>query len=321
MILHVLSPGDPGQRTGGYLYNACVVEAWRSWGHDVRVHPIDGIWPLPGGSGGLPEVREGELVLADGLLWTGLGERRAALTAARVTVLVHLALHEGGGLTPQDRAARRALEAEALDGADAVVATGRPTLEALDRPGVVLLPPGHDCAAITAGERGHILTVASVTPRKGFVDLLRLLEGLSGDWTWSVAGSLERDPEHGQWLRRAIEDRGWGERVTLYGELDQDAMEAAYARASILLQAAHHEPYGMAIQEAAARGIPVVTRPAGAVVDLPEGGYTVFDTVDEGRDALGRMLMDSGSARAALAKVRFPTWAETARRLLEVMHG
>lgn len=317
-MIHLLSPGDPDQRTGGYLYNRRVVDAWRARGRDVAVHAVDGVWPLPGGSGGLPTVAPGDRVLADGLLWTGLGPARRSLREARVTVLVHLALHEDSGLTALERDRRRALEAAALAEADAVVVTGEPTRLALEARSV-LVPPGLDAREPSVGSPLALLTVATVTPRKAFDDLVRVLDGVDRPWTWTVAGSLDRDPEEARRLREAVAARGWSGRVRLLGELDDTGMREVYRSHGLLLHAAHHEPWGMALQEALGHGLPVVSRAAGALEAAPAGSYEVFDSVAEGRAALLAVL-DAATAYGEAARTsRWPTWEETAEALWAVV--
>ena len=320
-MIHLLSPGDPDQRTGGYLYNRHVVDCWRARGLPVTVHRVDGAWPLPGGAQGLPTLRSGERVLADGLLWTGLGEARERLRGARVTVLVHLALHEGGELAPSDREERRLLEAAALDEAQAVVATGVPTREALRREVPVIQPGLTGGRARSTAPTHDLLTVASVTRRKGLRELASLLARTPGWKRWTVAGSLEREPGEVAALRQTLTELGLDDRVRLVGELDGPAMEAAYLEHGLLLQGARHEPYGMGIQEALAHGLAVLTRPAGVLHDAPSGSFRVFDDLEQGREQLAAVLADPQPLREAAARSAFPTWEQVATRLLEVMDG
>ena len=87
-----LSPGDPSQRTGGYLYNARMVEGLRELGVSVSVVSLDGDWPLPSTpvdhDDALDQIEAGSVVVADGLLWPGLAEGSRAALCARCTVWV-----------------------------------------------------------------------------------------------------------------------------------------------------------------------------------------------------------------------------------------
>jgi hypothetical protein len=77
----------------------------------------------------------------------------------------------------------------------------------------------------------------------------------------------------------------------------------------------------MAITEAAARGLGVVSRPAGALFDLPPGSYRRWQTIEEGRDALRWALENAQRLQAAARSGRYPTWTAVADALLEVMNG
>src|SRR5262249_14228744 len=104
------------------------------------------------------------------------------------------------------------------------------------------------------------------------------------------------------------------------GELDDAALEAHWRHASIYAAAARLEGYGMAVAEALARALPVVTTHAGATGDwlsrdaafvAPGGDINAL------RDALRRLLTDPALrqryADAALAFAQtLPSWRNTA---------
>jgi glycosyltransferase involved in cell wall biosynthesis len=302
----VLSPGSPLQRTGGYRYNAEVVAVWRSTGRDVVVHALEGDWPAGPLRTAFPEVGEGDRILADGLCWTGLGPAREAL-AARTTVLVHLALD----------GALRAAEQRALEGVHAVVATGRPTLEALDRDDVVSVPPGQASVGRTSGPAASLLTVGTLTPRKGLLDLVDVLDRVQGPWTWTVVGGDQWDPVHAAEVRAAVARRPWADRVHFVGELDPGALDGVYRTCGTLLHGAHVEPFGMVLQEAAAHGLRIVSRPAGALETLGPAGVWTWRTVGDGAAAVQQAL----AADHGVPEGTFPTWDSVADRIWEVMHG
>ena len=82
------------------------------------------------------------------------------------------------------------------------------------------------------------------------------------------------------------------------GELDADALEACYSRADVFVLATLHETYGMAVAEALAHGLPVVSTRTGAIPAL----------VGEGAGGAGRAGIlvapgDHGALAAALSQV------------------
>src|SRR5699024_6853583 len=131
------------------------------------------------------------------------------------------------------------------------------------------IPPGTDPAPPAPGGdgRSQLLCVASVTPRKGHDVLLRALAGLSEtDWELTCAGA-EPDPDHMARLREFEQAHGLSDRVHFTGALTGRALEAAYARADLLVLPSRAETYGMVIGEALARGVPVIASAVGGVAE------------------------------------------------------
>lgn len=312
-MIHLLSPGSPDQRTGGYRYNARMVHEWRQQGRTVAIHELAGDWPWASPEAVSDAVRvlgtlDGDIV-ADGLLWTAL----APFVERPVTVLLHSPLWREHG------PAARLREEAALARAARVVATSRRTARDLDLDPVIVIEPGTQPAIPRPRPRERrLLCVANVVPRKGhdvLIDAVRRLDGAP----LRCAGSLDRDPAFVQTVRQAASDLP----VTWLGSLDDAALDAAYADSDLLVQAAHYEGYGMAIAEAWARGVPVVSPPAG-VLDGREAGHLVVPPNDPAAlaNAVQSVLDDPALAdrltREASA-MDLPTWEAQARAWLEVL--
>ena len=108
--LDVVVPGPITQRTGGYIYDARMVDGLRTLGWHVRVHEVAGRFP-DGGEGGeralrdtLAGLADGGRVLTDGLAVGALpGPLRAAAARLRVVALVHHPLGDETGLETETR--------------------------------------------------------------------------------------------------------------------------------------------------------------------------------------------------------------------------
>ena len=106
---------------------------------------------------------------------------------------------------------------------------------------------------------------------------------------------------------------------------DAAALDALYARADIVVQVAAYEAFGMAIAEAVARGLPVITSPAGVNRHLPEGAVCEVDD-NTLADTLAELLRDAGARRAQAdrawaAAALLPTWTTQAEKLAAVVLG
>ena len=77
--LDLVLPGDIDTPTGGYIYDRRMVDGLRALGWTVRVHALDGSFPLPT-TGALRQADALLATIADGsrVLIDGLGARRDA---------------------------------------------------------------------------------------------------------------------------------------------------------------------------------------------------------------------------------------------------
>jgi glycosyltransferase involved in cell wall biosynthesis len=283
----MLVPGNLQARTGGYEYDRRMIAGLRARGWQVDVRELDSSFPHPTGAARehaarvLAAIPPGTLVLVDGLALGAL-PREAAHEASRLRIvaLVHLPLADEFGLDPDTASRLQASERVALGAARLIVVTGRSTVGALSKYGIasgriVVVEPGTDRAPLARRSSGpvvNILSVGALTAGKGHELLFRALEALSGrNWTLVCAGSALRDWTTAERLRAQLRQSGLADRVTLKGELDAGALEACYLEADLFALATLHETYGMAVAEALAHGLPVVSTTTGAIHDLVSG--------------------------------------------------
>jgi glycosyltransferase involved in cell wall biosynthesis len=167
-----------------------------------------------------------------------------------------------------------------------------------------------------------LLCVATLIPRKGHDLLFRALASIPHrNWRLICAGSTERDPATVERLRAQLDADGIDDRVELVGDLDAAALAAQYDRADVFVLPTLHEGYGMAVAEALARGLPVVSTATGGIEELvigrggaqPAGLVVPPGNLEAFADALSRVL-DDAQLRARLAegarrvRDRLPTW-------------
>jgi glycosyltransferase involved in cell wall biosynthesis len=190
----------------------------------------------------------------------------------------------------------------------------------------------HDLTAPAAERPGadalNLLCVATLTPRKGYDVLLDALASVAFDnWTLRCAGSADRDEQTTARVRARLADPRLGNRVELVGDLAPDALGAEYDRADVFVLATLYEGYGMAVAEALARGLPVVSTATGAIADLV--GADAGVVVAPGNraafaEALMRVLGDRDfrarlAAGARCVRDRLPTWDDAAARMADVL--
>jgi len=324
-------PGDLETRTGGYVYDRRIVTGLRSRGWTVDVVRLDESFPQPTTAAraeaacALEAIPDGTIVIVDGLALGALPEE-IGLHAARLAIvaLVHHPLAAETGLDRAVAGALRDSERCALSHARTVIVTSRRTAAALREYGVggdriAVVEPGTDPAPLARGSQStlSLLCVATLTPRKGHELLLRALASLpTRDWRLTCAGGLDRDPPTASRVRTLIRTLDFGDRVTLAGDLNAERLAAEYDRSDVFVLPTLYEGYGMAVAEALARGLPVISTATGAIPDVvrddagivvPPGDAAAFG------DALARFVLD-GELRERLAagarrvRMRLPTW-------------
>jgi len=143
----------------------------------------------------------------------------------------------------------------------------------------------------------------------------------------TCVGSLQRSPATVQRLSEQIEAEGLEDHVRLAGELDAAALEDCYDAADLFVLPTRHEGYGMAVAEALARGIPVISTPTGAIADLvgrDAGMLVPPDDFQALTATLWRVLEDEQLRQrlregARRVRERLPTWQEQAGKMAEVL--
>ncbi|GAA0210974.1 glycosyltransferase family 4 protein [Saccharothrix mutabilis subsp. mutabilis] len=312
---------DPAAPSGGNAYDRRV-----SAGSGLRDVLVPGTWPHPDDNAraaldrALRAVPDGAVVLIDGLVACGVPEVVVPHTERlKVAVLVHLPLAAETGLPAEVAARLDAAEGRCLRAVAAVIATSPAAATRLaEHHGlsrVHVVPPGVDRTAVAPGTDGvsRLLTVASITPRKGHDVLIKALTAVSDHpWTCAVVGPAP-DPAYSAAVRESA--GSCADRFEWTGPLSGDALERRYSAADLFVLASRAETYGMVVTEALARGIPVM---ASAVPDaLGTGGLLLpGGDVPAWSAALRRWFEDADlrarlRAAASARRAELSTWDET----------
>ncbi len=344
----LLVPGDLQTRTGGYGYDREIVAGLRDRGWTVDVLSLDRSFPTPTPAArahavaALAALPEHTPVLADGLAFGAMADEAEREGARlRFVGLVHHPLALETGVSGED--ADRLFESErrALATTRGVVVTSAATVASVLPYGVpvdriAVVRPGTAPAAVATGTRDaggpdtpvELLAVATLTERKGYDVLLDALAPIARlPWRLTCAGGDTLHPPTTQALSAQVARLGLADRVAFSGSLDAAALDAAYDRADVFVLPTRHEGYGMAIAEAVARGLPVVSTPTGAIpelVDDTSGALVPIDDVAALTAALTRVVGDDAERRrlAAGARARratLPTWTDAARQMADAL--
>jgi glycosyltransferase involved in cell wall biosynthesis len=332
-------PGDPETLTGGYLYDKHMADGLRALGWSVAIERLDASFPSPTPAATqaaatlLRDFPDGDIVLIDGLALPGLSEC-LPLNRKRLKLigLVHHPVALEADLAPRAAETLERNERQALAALQGLICTSHWTARELETYGLArklirVVPPGTRRAPRAVGSNSTtiaLLSVATLTPRKGHVMLIDALAPLrNASWHLHCVGSLARDPRCAGVVSERIATYNLSDKVTLHGELPSARLDALYDGADIFVLASRLEGYGMAVAEALVRGLPIVATRAGAIpewVPMEAGRFVAPDDTAALSGALGE-LITRHAVRADLAERAYaagrglPDWAAASRGL------
>jgi glycosyltransferase involved in cell wall biosynthesis len=330
-------PGDVSTLTGGYGYDRRIIEHLPACGIEPVHCELPGSYPFPSEADQLESIsriardRGGDVVMIDGLAFGAMPADVVRRIGSPLVALVHHPVGLEAGLNARDAQRLIATERAALALADHVVVTSQATRATLVSDFAIapqcisVAEPGTDRAARAKGSGSatfNIITVGALVPRKGYDMLVSALEQIRDlDWRLRIVGSHARDAGFTASLREQIEKCGLSARIELVGECNAAQLEPLYQASDIYAMSSHYEGYGMALAEALARGLAIVTTTGGAAADtapddaalkVPPGDPKAF------ADALRRLMFDAGlrrrvSDQAWRAAEHLPKWEDAAR--------
>ena len=128
--------------------------------------------------------------------------------------------------------------------------------------------------SLSANRQNYILFAGSIIPDKGYVDLIKafaLIATRHTDWRIVFAGNGE--VEKGRLLSKELNIEN---QVQFLGWVNGEAKEKAFQEASIFCLPSYAEGFPMAVLDAWAYGLPVITTPVGGLTDILEHGVNAM---------------------------------------------
>jgi glycosyltransferase involved in cell wall biosynthesis len=330
-------PGDLAIPTGGYRYDRRIIQELQRLGWEVDVADLGTGFPFASiaqratALAILSALPAGCPAVVDGLAFGALPEVGALRRHMPLIALVHQPLALDPGLNTKQADAFRKDERAALAAAKRVVVTSEATARILisdygvPTRSIMVVRPGNDPVPPALGSKDGIvrlLSIGSVLPVKGYDLLVAAVATLKGmPWRLTIAGDRTRDPAAAAQLDADIEAYGLGNEITVLGAVSPERIGELYLASDVFVLASRFEGYGMALAEAIAHGLPVVSTRAGAIPETVPPGAGLLVPSDDAvalARALRRLISDPTERRrlatnARAAAVRLPTWHDSAR--------
>ncbi|MGH8776456.1 MAG: glycosyltransferase family 4 protein [Jiangellaceae bacterium] len=351
LTIGLLTLGDPGQLTGGYLYHRRMAEVAGNHGARVLFSSFPTYrFPLPAlrAATVLRRARDAgaHVVLVDSI---AAGYLAPWLATHRLQRPLAAIVHQGPGgighsrlrtqaqtvldLAVYRRADRLLVASDTL--AQTFLAAGFPDQQ------VCVVAPGRDVATpdvpaysstdLREGRRAALLCVGNWVPHKGVLGLLEAVAALPpGTAVLHLVGDDAADPAYARRVRARLARSDLAGRVRVHGPVATERVAGFYRDADVFVLPSWREAYGTVYAEAMAAGLPVVGWRAGNLPHLATDGREGLvlgpGDIHGLSRALGRLSADEAYRRrlAAAARLRaqsFPTWAQTADVFFAELRG
>ncbi len=337
-------PGDLDLPTGGYAYDRRVLAQLQAFDIVASHVALPGTFPSPMPADFettrrmIAATARDDVLLIDGLAYGAMPAELVASFDRRIVALVHHPLCLEAGTPPARAAELKQLETAALALARHTIVTSPTTARTLvadfgvpaDR--ITVAEPGTDAAPRAQGSDGRpmrILAVGSIVPRKGYELLVEAMVPLKAlPWRLDIAGAIDRSPETVAAVRAQIAAKGFQDRISLLGPVDDAKLSELYDGADIFVLASHYEGFGMVLTEALARGLAIVCTTGGAAAEtLPDDAALKVEpgSVRALAWCIGRVLEQETGLRKRLSDAAWaaaqslPRWEDTARRIAGVI--
>jgi glycosyltransferase involved in cell wall biosynthesis len=330
-------PGDLATPTGGYRYDRRIIEELRRLGWRVDILDLGSGFPFPGVTQRvtaleiLSTVPSGCPIILDGLAFGALPEAGELRSRTPLIALVHQPLALESSLDTAQADLFRESERAALAAAARVVVTSDSTARIVvagydvQTQRVSVVRPGNDRGPRARKSNDavvRLLSIGSVVPDKGYDLLIPAVATITDlPWRLTIAGDRTRNLAAAARLDADISAHGLGDRIAVLGAVPPERVIELYLTSDVFVLASRFEGYGMALTEAIAHGLPIVSTTAGAIPDtMPAGTGLLVPPNDVAAlaKALRRLIGDRAERRrlamnASAAAAQLPTWQEAAR--------
>ncbi len=139
---------------------------------------------------------------------------------------------------------------------------------------VVLYNPCPTVECCKSIRKQHILYAGTITSRKGYETLLRAFAKIAGNNSnWKVVFAGSGEIEQGKALANEL---GIEKQTIFLGWVKGDSKEKAFRDASVFCLPSYAEGFPMAVLDAWAYGLPVITTPVGGIPDIADDGKNLM---------------------------------------------
>ena len=143
-----------------------------------------------------------------------------------------------------------------------------------DKTNVVYNPCTTDILPQTYAKKNQILYAGTINARKGYADMIKSFALIAKDYPqWQIVFAGNGEVEQGKALATKL---GIESQTVFLGWVNGVAKDKAFKEAAIFCLPSYAEGFPMAVLDAWAYGLPVITTPVGGIPDIAEDGKNML---------------------------------------------
>lgn len=147
----------------------------------------------------------------------------------------------------------------------------------------------------TEKETNNILYAGTITARKGYTDMIKAFAKIAPKHkNWEIVFAGNGEVEQGKNIAAEL---GINDQTEFLGWVSGDAKDKAFRDASILCLPSYAEGFPMAVLDAWAYGLPVITTPVGGIPDVAKNGENMLlfnpGDIDKLAEQMEKMIVDT----------------------------
>lgn len=289
MSVLFIHPPLQNEVSGGNIFNRHIIHQALASGYPLASIPINQSQRTATLFSEIVGVQP-RILIWDSFFFDFIAKHSPTFPAIRTAWLVHYLPSLNPGLDPLSATRQKLLETGAIGTSERLICTGSAMFRVLSarypdkavflcRPGVEEFFRAIGNTVPKAGNLANIdlISVANLLPDKGYPELIEALSNLKDQqWTWHIVGSDRVDRSFNKSFRSCALTMKLMPRIHFHGVLSQKRLAKLFSKMDLLVQASRYESYGMAVAEAVAAGLPVVSTRTGAATELIRDGYSGF---------------------------------------------
>ena len=122
----------------------------------------------------------------------------------------------------------------------------------------------------------NLLSIGNIIPRKGYINLIKALKEVDGNWHLNIIGSTELDKEYFAKLKLLTKELKLENQISFLGTLPSEKIVKYIQISRIFVLPTLYESFGMSILECSIAGLKIITTDLPVLREVLKGKHAIF---------------------------------------------